>query len=286
MNYGTDSRADATRRRNAVATFVLGLAATLIGTPSWAHDFWLQPSNFRVAPGQSASISMQVGHGQARQRWAVSNDRVLMLRRTGPDGAADLKGALRQTGGADLALPFLTPGVHVLSMASSHAQSELPAIRFNDYLKEEGLTPALRQRDAQRKTRSPGREIYSRRAKSLVLVGTPSAADDAKVTRPLGLTLEIVPDRNPYMLKPGEGLPVRVFYEGRPLSGASVKLTNLDSDMKPLATLKTDAAGRAVFAVPRSGRWLLNVVWTRPITGDPRGDFDTTFSSLTFGSAG
>lgn len=227
---------------------------------------------------------MQVGHGQARQRWAVSNDRVLMLRRMGPDGAADLKGALRQAGGADLALPFLTPGVHVLSMASSHAQSELPATRFNDYLKEEGLTPAARLREAEGRTRSSGREIYSRRAKSLVLVGSPSAADDAKVTRPLGMTLEIVPDRNPYTLKAGERLPVRVLYEGRPLAGAKVKLTDLDSDIKPLAILKTDDAGRAIFAVPRSGRWLLNVVWTRSIKGDPRGDFDTTFSSLTFGS--
>lgn len=266
---------------------MLGLTATMLATVSAsAHDFWLQPSSFRVAPGQSASISMQVGHGQARQRWAVSNDRVLTLRRVGPDGTADLKGPLRQAGDADLSLPFAAPGVHVLTMASSHAQSELPAIRFNDYLKEEGLTPAVRQRQAQRRTRSPGREIYSRRAKSLVLVGAPSAADDAKVTRPVGLTLEIVPDRNPYTLKPGEGLPVRVFYQGRPLSGATVKLTNLDFDMKPLAILRTDAAGRAVFAVPGSGRWLLNVVWTRPIKGDPRGDFDTTFSSLTFGSAG
>jgi uncharacterized GH25 family protein len=287
MNYASGRPVDAPRRRTALGVVVLGLAATMFAaTYASAHDFWLQPSSFRVSPGQSVSISMQVGHGQARQRWAVSNDRVLMLRRTGPDGATDLKPALRQAGEADLALPFPAPGVQVLSMASSHAQSELLAIRFNDYLKEEGLTPAMRVRDAQRQTNAPGREIYSRRAKSLVLVGPSGAADDARVTRPLGLTLEIVPDRNPYTLKPGEGLPVRVFYEGRTLPGATVKLTNLDFDMKPLATKTTDAAGRAVFDVPRSGRWLLNVVWTRPIKGDPRGDFDTTFSSLTFGSAG
>jgi uncharacterized GH25 family protein len=76
---------------------------------------------------------------------------------------------------------------------------------------------------------------------------------------------------------------VRVLFEGRPLPGALVKLTNLDADEKPVAMQRTDAAGRAVFTAPRSGSWLLNVVWTKPISGDRRGDFDTTFSSLTWG---
>jgi hypothetical protein len=38
-----------------------------------------------------------------------------------------------------------------------------------------------------------------------------------------------------------------------------------------------------VFRPRQDGEWLLNVVWTRPLVGDPRGDWDTVFSSLTFG---
>jgi uncharacterized GH25 family protein len=116
----------------------------------------------------------------------------------------------------------------------------------------------------------------------LVQVGPPGA-DQPHVTRPIGLTLEIVPERNPYAPRASDALPVRVIYEGRPLPGALVKLTNLGADEKPVAQVRTDGAGRATFSVPRRGEWLLNVVWTKPIQGDAPGDFDTTFSSLTFG---
>ena len=40
------------------------------------------------------------------------------------------------------------------------------------------------------------------------------------------------------------------------------------------------------FRPRRDGEWLLNVVWTRPLTGDRGADFDTVFSSLTFGYPG
>lgn len=283
LNYAAATRADAGARPRGIVALAGLIGAVAVAGPALAHDFWLQPADFHVATGQATSVSIQVGHGQSRQRWAVKSDRVLMMRQIGPSGVTDQREALRRAGTDDLPLRFATPGVHVLALQTNHAQSDLPALRFNDYLKEEGLTSAVQLRASQGKTGAPGREIYSRRAKSLVLVGAPDPASDALVTRPVGLTLEIVPERNPYSLKPGQALPVRVLYQGQPLAGATVKLTNLDFDMKPVAVKLTDKAGRAAFDVPLKGVWLLNVIWTRPITGDLRGDFDTTFSSLSFG---
>ena len=59
-----------------------------------------------------------------------------------------------------------------------------------------------------------------------------------------------------------------------------------DSTLPSIAMHLSDAAGRASFAVPRTGTWLINVIWTKPIKGNPKADFDTTFSSLTFGYGG
>jgi uncharacterized GH25 family protein len=81
-------------------------------------------------------------------------------------------------------------------------------------------------------------------------------------------------------------LPVHVLYNGRRLANATVKLTNLGNDAKPVAVAITDRAGRARFRIPASGNWLLNVVWGVPVVGNSRFDFDTTFSSLTFGYPG
>ena len=95
--------------------------------------------------------------------------------------------------------------------------------------------------------------------------------------------MEIVPEKNPYTLASNQELPVRIFYDGKPLAGALVKLTNLEFDIRPVAIHRSDKDGRASFQVPRTGTWLVNVIWTRPLKGNPKADFDTTFASLTFG---
>jgi hypothetical protein len=259
----------------------LAAAAAALAWPVQAHDFWLQPRSFHLpAPGVAAT-SIQIGHGDAREAWAVKPERIVRFQAVGPAGAVDLRPGVR-AGAADQPLPLRAPGLHVLVYESTPIPSVLPAQRFTDYLREEGLTPALQAREQTGRTQAQGREIYSRRAKALVQVG-PAKGPQAHVTAPIGLTLEIVPERNPYALRPGEPLPVRVFYQGRPLPGALVKLTDLGRDEKPVEVRRTDAQGRALFRPRQDGEWLLNVVWTRPLVGDPRGDWDTVFSSLTFG---
>jgi uncharacterized GH25 family protein len=102
------------------------------------------------------------------------------------------------------------------------------------------------------------------------------------VIRPLGLPLEIVPDVSPYAIPAPAALPVHVFFEGRPLEGALVKLTNLQHDAEPVETHLTDPFGRTSFAMPNGGTWLLNVIWSRPLPSTQETDFETFFSSLSF----
>lgn len=259
------------------------IAATVLSAPAAAHDFWIQPASFAPAAGVPVTVSIQVGHGQFRQRWGVKAERVTRFNSIGPSQVVDWRSALHPDSGAeDATVTFTGSGTHVLVLETTAASSTLPAIRFNDYLAVEGLTPALEQRARLGLAKTDGRESYSRRAKALVQIG-PATRDQPQVLRPVGLTLEIVPQINPYALTPGELLPVRIIYNGKPLAGATVKLNNLDFDTKPLATRLTDARGIAAFDVPRRGRWQLNVIWTRPLSGNPLADFDTTFSSLTFG---
>jgi len=165
---------------------------------------------------------------------------------------------------------------------NNRAMTSLPAIRFNDYLRAEGLTPALAERERTRRMDRDGAERYGRHAKALVQVGSPGT-DTTIATRPLGLALEIVPERNPYALPHSDELPIHVLYLGQPLPGALVKLTRLEHDESPVETHRTDAAGRAVFSVPAHGSWLLNVIWTRPLPPADDMDFETSFSSLAFG---
>ncbi len=263
-------------------TQLASLCLMLLAVPAQAHDFWIQPSRFQVAPGAALPITFQVGHGKFRERWS-NNNRILLLRNFFPGGQRDKRPHLRSGGPADLVTSFAPAGLHVLAMQTNYAFSELPAARFNDYAREEGLALIIAARKRAGKTNMAGRERYSRRAKALIQVGAQTAANQALATRPVGLKLEIVPERNPYALDSSRVLPVHVLYKGRRLPNATVKLTNLRSDERPVATVVTDRMGRARFKVPASGEWLVNVVWGEPISGDRAADFDTTFSSLTFG---
>jgi len=69
-------------------------------------------------------------------------------------------------------------------------------------------------------------------------------------------------------------------------SGALIMLTNLEHDANPVEMHLTDRNGEAEFATPLSGEWLLNVIWTAVTPPSSDTDFETTFSSLSFGFPG
>ena len=273
------------RSYRTVLGLAVAVAAATLGAAAAAHDFWVQPLNFWIAPNTSVMTTLQVGHGEFRERWNSDASRVVVFQSIGPGGTiADHRRELRAgTMNQDHLIGFGAAGTHVMVLQTNYAASTLPGIRFTDYLKQEGLTPALELRANTKTEDQPGREIYSRRAKALVQVGPATDKPQPWVTRAVGLSLEIVPEVNPYALGAGGELPVRIIYEGKPLPGATVMLNNLQFDGRPLETVVTDAAGRAVFKFPRNGAWQLNVLWTKPLVGNPKADFDTTFSSLTFG---
>ena len=133
-------------------------------------------------------------------------------------------------------------------------------------------------------TRANGRELYSRRAKTIIESGAVSPDSLARVAHPIGQPLEIVPERPFRHAESGRTLPFRTQYHRKPLAGAFVKLTDLDADDKPIATAYAGAAGRANFKIPGYGQRQFNVIWADGISGNKTADYVTTFSSLTFGT--
>jgi len=97
---------------------------------------------------------------------------------------------------------------------------------------------------------------------------------------PLGLKLEIIPLANPFELKGGQRLPVRVLLDGEPLPEVEVE------SIEHTRTAKTD--GKGIAEVPLSGEGL-KVVTARhrmPLKGNPDADTLKLISTLTFGGKG
>jgi uncharacterized GH25 family protein len=265
---------------------LLGLLLCSGASQVIAHDFWLQPSEYWVSPDVLTPMTLQVGHGPFRQRSPIPARRIMRFEAIAPQGVViDLHEQLRLGEAAkDGDFQFKNPGAYVLVLQTDdRAQTHLPFIRFNDYLKVEGLTPALEQRERLHQMDADGSERYSRCAKSIVQVGSQNAQPHSQVSKPVGLPLEIVPEVNPYDVPQPTTLPVRVIYAGNPLPDALVKLTNLENDASPFEVHLTDHDGRATFTMPHSGTWLVNVIWTKALPHSEETDFETVFSSLSFG---
>lgn len=265
---------------------VLGILVCAHASLVAAHDFWLQPNEYWISPDALTTMTLQVGHGPFRQRSPIPARRITRFQAIAPKGTViDLHEQLRLGEAAeDGDFRFAIPGAYVLVLQTDDgAQTHLPSIRFNDYLKVEGLTPALEQRARFNQMDRDGSERYSRCAKSIVQVGPVGAGPQGQVSKPVGLPLEIVPEANPNGVPRSANLPVRVIYAGHPLSGALVKLTDLNNDASPFEVHLTDHEGRATFTMPNAGSWLLNVIWTKALPRSEETDFETVFSSLSFG---
>jgi len=251
--------------------------------PAAAHDFWLQPAQWRPTEGTDVEIALEVGHGKDRQRSPITATRLVTVDAVRPDGSrSDLHSKLHLgEAQGDLSLTWVTktmPAMVVLA-TDTNAESHLPAERFNSYLQSEGLGSVIAWRALHQRSAAEGSESYGRVAKTLFEL----QSDAAVVRQAMGLELEIVPLANPYSTVSQQKLPVQILFHNAPLEGATVKLYDLADDAEPKATCLTDTRGCCTFAFARRGSWLVNVIWSVPNLPDGPTDFRTIFSSLSFG---
>ena len=251
-------------------------AVLLLAAPVFAHDFWIEPSAFRPAVGSTLGVSLVVGQrfrGDALPRNPAMIARFVLVTDAGetPIGgraADEPAGSVR----------IDQPGLALIAYRSLESPVSLEAAKFQDYLKEEGLETVIAARAKRGESQKPSRELFSRSAKSLIAAG---GSGTTGYDRVLGLTLELVPEKNPYAMKGGDELPVRLLYEGKPLAGALVVALAYDEPEKKIAQ-RSDASGRVTLRLSKGGVWLVKAVHMVPATGDANADWRSIWASLTF----
>ena len=254
------------------AAVVLFFAAA----PLLAHDFWLEPSTFRPEVGATVGLALRVGEGFRGDPVPRTPGRILRFVLVSPHRETSVEGVP----GHDPAgvARISEPGLHIVGYRSNSSIVELDAEKFEQYLKEEGLETIIAARARRGESGKPSREVYSRCAKALL------AAGDAGKTghdRELGLTLELVPEKNPYTYRSGGPFPVRLRYRDKSLEGALVVALNRGAPEKRLSA-RTDAEGRVSFALARPGAWLVKAVHMVPAPADSGADWESLWASLTF----
>lgn len=251
------------------------LAAPVLPVASLAHDFWIEPSTFRPLVPSAVEIGLRVGEHFQGDPVARAPERIAQFGLITSSGESPVDG---REGGDPAGLARITkPGLQIIAYRSNNARLDLEASKFEQYLKEEGLEEIIADRVRRGESQKPSREVYSRSVKSLLCAGDCAKEKD----RAIGLTLELVSERNPYAAKPGEEMPFRLLWNGKPLEGALVVALPRDTPQERLSA-RADASGRVVFRLPRRGVWLVKAVhMTRAREGGDV-DWESLWASLTF----
>lgn len=263
--------------RKCIRSGLLLTAFLWLAAPAAAHEFWIEPENFRPPVGKPVDVRLMIGQdfrGDSAIYLPEAFERFVTISARGQQKVSGLPG--------DDPAARLTPaeaGLMFIVYQSAHYELKMEAKAFDRYLAMEGLEGIRALRAQRGEQDKPSREIYSRFAKSLIAVGGRDDGLDAR--RPVGLRLEIVPLTPIYRLKPNQPLELQLLYENRPLANTQVLAL---SKTKPRMRLlqRTDANGRARIVLPHADVWLLSAVHMIPAANGAAADWESFWASLTF----
>ncbi len=230
--------------RMIAAAFLL--AATSILAP--AHDTWVQTNSHVIRTGDAVHVDLLLGnHGNDHRDFKIagkiSADSIGKFTVTAPDGKSyDLKPDLVDVGYAP------REGFHTAKFATNTS----------------GLYVASQSSDS---IVNHGKLVRSVRSAKAYFLATPSLdkvrADWTGFEKPVGHTLELVPESNPVApMGPGTPIKVKLLFNGKPLADTKVSFIprgvtlkeGLDSQYERITTNE----GKAQFT-PKAGNYYLVV---------------------------
>jgi uncharacterized GH25 family protein len=255
----------------------------LLSLPAMAHQLFLMPSSFHVSPGERITVALHNGDSfpdsegpPALQRlrdvalhagglqYNVTNIRVDDKRAIG-DARIPAKGSL------------------ILTARTIPNFIELKAEAFEKYLKGEGMSQIIEWRKERGESEKPGREIYSKYVKAILRSGGNGDDGFGKV---VGFAVELIPEKDPYALKAGESMPVRLLWRGKPASGIMVEAAIAPSagggPAESRQIGRTDAAGRVSIHLNKAGKWRVHAIAMERCQDPAKADWESFWATLTF----
>lgn len=259
----------------AYIVLLLSLVASLFG-----HTFYLLPESFVLQPGQATKVYRYIDDAfpAERQDWWPAHIRSFQI--IGRKGVIEAAWLPAEGAPKGVKLKFPEEGTYLLAYTSQPQVIKLGAEKFNQYLRDEGLDQILELRKQQGMNKE-GRERYTRYSKVLFQIGQ---LQDEMFKKPAGLKIDILPEQNPYRIKVGEKITVRILFDGKPLTNALVSATYAGfKGNGPFAQrVRTNQVGQAPVSLTTSGPWLVRVVHMLPLRDSKEADWESFWGSLTF----
>ncbi len=257
------------------------LLLLVMSAAALAHDLFLKPDQFRIAPNAAARIRLLNGTFTESEA-AVAWNRVADASLTGPDRRISLDSTTWLVRGdtSFLTVRVAGPGTYVVGVSVKPRVLRLEAAAFNEYLKTDGVPDILERRRTQGELDRPARERYSKHVKTLLQAGNATG----NIGAPLGYPAELVPLENPYDLRVGAALRVRALVDGQPVGNQFIMAggRNPTGARLPVFTTRTDTNGVARIPLRAAGAWYVKFIRMVPVSADTAVDYESKWATLTF----
>lgn len=237
---------------------LLAAALVLGSKPVAAHEFWIAPEAYQVAPGEAITANLRNGERFVGDSLLLVPSRIARFEIV--QGAQVVPSEGRIGDRPALSQPAPGEGLAIVVYASL----DIP-LTYDEFMLFVGFAahkgfPEVVAEHVARGLPRPVQEVFRRYAKSLVAVGEGAGAD-----RRVGLGAEIVALANPYAGDLAE-MPVEVWFEGALAADQQVEIFTRDADgAVTITTRRTDARGRAVVPLAPGTEVMLDSVFMRPL---------------------
>lgn len=257
---------------------VATVGVVLAASPCFAHDTWLLPRSPLAADGKVLVVDLTSGMAFPKSETGPKASRVAnggWRTGTGSGSLDELDEASESLG---LNVSPTGTGTAVVFVSLQPNDVDLAADEVAEYFDEIGAPEALRRSWAEEGPDAKFHETYTKHAKTFVRMGDEESEDEDKTClRPVGLTIEFVPQSDPTTLSVGDSLVVRAVGQVQELESFAVGIVCGATGESQL--LRTNRMGFVAFPITDEGWWMVKGTQLRHKAD---GTFDSDFTTMTF----
>lgn len=241
---------------------LLALGLLLIGSPAWAHEFWISPEAYLIESGEEIQADLRVGQEFKGSAYPYNPARFERFDLVQNGKSTSVQGRLGDR--PALNVPAEADGlVTIVHETTDSRLTYREWAKFEKFATHKDFKELLAEHRARGLPDEDFVELYRRFAKSLVAVGSARGSDSE-----VGLRTEIIALANPYTDAISH-MPIRLMLDGNPRADAQIELFDRAPDGAVEITLhRTDAQGEADLPVTPGHDYLVDAVTMIPLEAD------------------
>ncbi|WP_341365882.1 DUF4198 domain-containing protein [Yoonia sp. BS5-3] len=254
---------------------ILALILGLITAPAAAHEFWIEPIAYQIAPDRTLEAHLVNGQEFAGTRIAYFPGRFVNFVLFSGEEAARVQGRPGDTPALNQAP--LNEGLHIAAYQSRNETVGYETWeKFQTFVDHKDFGDVLSLHQARGLPEADFEEVYGRYVKTLIGVGHSAGAD-----RRVGLETEIVALNNPYTDDLSDGFSVQVHYRNQLRADTQVEVFSKAPDYSvTIALYRTNAEGIATFPVEPGHEYMVDAVVLREPSAELASETGAVWQSL------